>query len=102
MFTVDAGTTITTISELRTKAKQTLAASHDRPVVVLVDGQPAAVVISMEEYGRLQEFKENAQIARVAARRLERVRQGEDVLLDHDAFWDAVAERKASRTSGAL
>lgn len=96
MFTVEAGTTIATISELRTHTKKTLAASQERPVVVLVDGQPAGAMISMEEYQRLQEYRENEQIAWVAARRLESVRAGQDTLMDHDDFWAAVDARRAA------
>lgn len=93
MFTVGAGTTIATISELRSNAKQTLAASKTQPVVVIVDGQPAGALISMEKFAELQELEENARIARLAARRLERVRSGEDQLLEHDDFWAAARAR---------
>jgi PHD/YefM family antitoxin component YafN of YafNO toxin-antitoxin module len=96
MFTVEAGTTIATISELRTQTRQTLAASQERPVVVLVDGQPAGAMISMADYQRLEEYRENEQLARLAARRLESVRAGQDTLMEHDDFWAAVDARKAS------
>lgn len=97
MFTIDTPTTLTTISELRKNAKQTVAASQERPVVLLVDGQPVAALISMEQLRTLQELEENERLARVAARRLQKVRAGEDPLLEHDDFWAAVEARKSGR-----
>ncbi len=95
MFTVDVPTTIASIGELRSNAKRTLEAAQETPVVVLVDGRPVGVIISMEEFAVFQESKESARLARVAGRRLERVRDGEDHLMEHDDFWSAARARKA-------
>lgn len=102
MFEIDMPTTVATISELRKNAKQTVAASQERPVVVLVDGRPAAALISMEQLQTLQELEENERLARIAARRLVKVQTGEDTLLEHDDFWAAVEARKSGRAVAAV
>jgi PHD/YefM family antitoxin component YafN of YafNO toxin-antitoxin module len=102
MFEVDSPTTFASISELRDNAKQTLAASRERPVVVLVDGRPAGALISMEQLHELQEYHENERIARLAARRLAAIRAGSDTLIEHDEFWSKVDARTSKRATSAV
>lgn len=100
MFTLEADTTIATISELRTKAKDALEASRTRPVVILIDGKPAGAVVSMEMLELVQEARENRQLARIGAARLKRVETGEDALMDHEEFW-AEAEARLAQPARA-
>lgn len=94
MFTVGAGSRITTISELKKDTKKTLEASRDAPVYVLKDGKPVAAVVSIEMVEMVNEARENLRLARIATRRLEAIEAGEDKLMDETAFWAAVEKRR--------
>lgn len=100
MFTVTGPTAvIATVSELKTKMKETLGATRRGPVYLVRDGQPVAGIISMEMMAVLEEALEERRMARVAGARLEAIRQSEDELLDEDAFWAEVDARDAARAA---
>ncbi len=94
MFTVTGPTAvIATVSELKTRTKQTLEAAHRGPVYLVRDGQPVAGIINMEMMAVLEEALEDRRMARVAGVRLEAIRLGKHELLDEDAFWAEVDVR---------
>ena len=97
MFTVTGPTAvIATVSELKTRMKETLGAVHRAPVYLVRDGQPVAGIVSMEMMAVLEEALEDRRMDRVAGGRLEAIRRGEDNLLDEDAFWGEVDARGAA------
>lgn len=100
MFTVTGPTAlIATVSELKTKTKQTIGAAQRGPVYLVRDGQPVAGIINMEMMAVLEEALEDRRMARVASVRLDAIRQGEDELLDEDAFWAEVDARGAANAA---
>lgn len=100
MFTVAGPTAIiATVSELKTKTKETVGASQRGPVYLVRDGQPVAGLINMEMMAVLEEALEDRRMARVAGARLQAIRSGEETLLEEDEFWAEVDARGAGRSA---
>lgn len=93
---------IATVSELKTRMKETLNAARRAPVYLVRDGQPVAGIVSMEMMSVLEEALEDRRLARVAGERLDAIRSREDALLDEDAFWTAVEARRESAGQPAI
>ena len=94
MFTVTGpSAVIATVSELKTKTKETLGAAQVSPVYIVRDGKPVGGIVNMEMMALLHEALDDQRMGKVAATRLEAVRRGEDQLLDEDEFWTAVDAR---------
>lgn len=94
MFTVTGPTAvIATVSELKTKTKETLGAVQRGPVYVVRDGQPVAGIISMDMMAVLEEALEDRRMARVAGARLQATQSGDEALVDEGAFWAEVDAR---------
>lgn len=99
MFTVTGPTAvIATVSELKTKMKETLGAARRGPVYLMRDGQPVAGIINMEMMAVLEEALEDRRMARVAGARLKAIQQGDENLMGEAEFW---AEVDARRDGGA-
>lgn len=100
MFTVTGPTAvIATVSELKTKMKETLGAARRGPVYLMRDGQPVAGIINMEMMAVLEEALEDRRMARVASARLEAIQQGDEGLMGEDDFWAEVDARGAGRAA---
>lgn len=104
MFTVTGpSAVIATVSELKARMKETIAATRRGPVYLVRDGQPVAGIISMEMMAVLEEALEDQRLARIAGARLTALRRGEDELLDADEFWPAAdASRDESPPARAV
>lgn len=92
-----AGIGMATMSDLKTHAKQTLAATRDARIYVLNDGKPVAGLVSLEHMGMLEELLEDRALARVAMQRQAAIESGEDMLLDEDDFFAAAESHFAQR-----
>lgn len=99
MFTVEAGTTVVTISELRRATKQTVEATHEGlPVVVIADGKPVGALVDMDSLNELLDIREAARLAAVAQQRMDRLESGEARLLEHGEFWSAAKANASARS----
>jgi PHD/YefM family antitoxin component YafN of YafNO toxin-antitoxin module len=87
---------IATVSELKTKMKETLMAAERSPVYLVRDGQAVAGIISMDMMAVLQEALEDRRIAQIASGRLDAIQGGEDALIDEDAFWAKAGDRSVT------
>jgi len=90
---------IATVSELKTKMKETLGAAQRGPVYLMRDGQPVAGIINMEMMAVLEEALEDRRMARVAGARLEAIQQRDEGLIDEDDFWAEADARGAGRAA---
>ena len=88
-----------TMSDLKTQAKQTLAATKDARIYVLNDGKPVAGLVSLELMGILEEVLEDRALAHVAMQRHAAIESGEDTLLEEDEFFAAAESHFAQRSA---
>ena len=86
-----------TMSDLKTQAKQTLAATKDARIYLLNDGKPVAGLVSLELMGILEEVLEDRALAHVAMQRHAAIESGEDMLLEEDEFFAAAESHFAQR-----
>ena len=100
MFKVSGPTTvIATVTELKTKTKETVGAVQHGPVYIVRDGKPVAGLINMEMMAMLEEALEDRRLSRIAGARLDAIHQGDDDLLDEDAFWNAADARRGTASA---
>lgn len=90
-----AGVGIATMGDLKTNAKQTVAATKDARIYLLSDGKPVAGLINLKLMALLEELLEDEEIAKTVSARLAAVETGADALMDAEAFFSA-AERNLS------
>jgi PHD/YefM family antitoxin component YafN of YafNO toxin-antitoxin module len=98
MFETRGSAAFATMSELKSRAKQTIEKAQERPVYLLRDGQPVGGIVSMEMLELLLDVLEDRYISDLAQERLQSLRDGTDAQLDEDEFWAradaAMAQRK--------
>lgn len=100
MFVIkQAGIGIATMSDLKTHAKQTLAATKDARIYVLNDGKPIAGLVSLELMAMIEEFIEDRALAQVAMERHAAIEAGDDALLEEDEFFAAADLHFAKRAA---
>lgn len=88
MFVIkQAGIGMATMSDLKTQAKQTLAAAQDARIYVLNDGKPVAGIVSLEIMSLVEDLLEDQALAKVAQERVTAVESGSEALLDEDDFF---------------
>ncbi|MEN9509105.1 MAG: hypothetical protein RLZZ621_1668 [Gemmatimonadota bacterium] len=88
MFVIkQAGVGIATMGDLKTNAKQTVAATKDARIYLLSDGKPVAGLINLSLMALLEEMLEDEGLARLVAARREAVESGDDQLVGSDEFF---------------
>lgn len=98
MFVIkQAGIGMASMSDLKTHAKQTLAATKDARIYVLNDGKPIAGLVSLDLMAMLEELIEDRALAQVAMERHAAVEAGTEELLDEAEFFAAADLHFATR-----
>lgn len=97
MFKTRGSAVFATMSDLKTRAKQTIEKAQEKPVYLLRNGEPIGGIVSLEMLELLQEVLEERYIQDAAERRLQAIREGEDELLDEDVFWARADSVMAAR-----
>ena len=87
MLTVEKDTTLVGISEFRTKIDEILAEVKKRPVLIEKRNKPVAMLLSIEEFKRLESLVELIEDYGLAA--LARQREGKGKLLS----WEEAKKR---------
>lgn len=100
MFVIkQAGIGMASMSDLKSNAKQTLAATKDARIYVLNDGKPVAGLVSLEVMAMIEEFIEDRALTQVAMERHAAIEAGDDALLEEDAFFAAADLHFAKRAA---
>ncbi len=97
MFEVHGNAVVATVSDLRKNVKTTVEKAAKRPVYLVSDGRPVAMLVGVNLWEKILELLENARDIEVATRRIEQANQDPTEVLSSEDFWKSV---EAGRTGG--